>query len=210
MMRPPDGATSASGRLARSTLRCGERSVGASSRWKRPMCPPGSPTAAREGSAPRAVPRAQVAGGVRLRRCPRTQTRPDRPPGHPRLRRQAQRRVPRPAPHRQDPPSHGIARLAAPTRPGTESCSQPPPNGSTGSSTPTTPGACKPSCAGCAAARYWSSTRSATSRSSTNPRTCSSSSCPPARNEPRRSYLQQGVRPLGRLLRRRDRRRRRD
>ena len=57
-------------------------------------------------------------------------------------------------------------------------------NGSTGSPTPTTPAGCKTSCAGWAATRCWSSTRSATSPSNPRPRTCSSSSSPPATNEP--------------------------
>ena len=51
--------------------------------------------------------------------------------------------------------------------------------------TPTTTAACRTSCDASDATRCWSSTRSATSRSNPRPRTCSSSSSPPATNEPR-------------------------
>ena len=57
-------------------------------------------------------------------------------------------------------------------------------NGSTGSPPPTTPAGCRPSSSGWAATRCWSSTRSATSPSNPKPRTCSSSSSPPATNAP--------------------------
>ena len=49
---------------------------------------------------------------------------------------------------------------------------------------PTTPAGCKTSWSGWAATRCSSSTRSATSRSNPKPRTCSSSSSPPATNAP--------------------------
>ena len=139
----------------------------------------------RRGPHPRRpVPGPQVPGGVRLRPRPRPQTRPDRPPGHPGLRhRERQRRVPRPARHRQDPPRDRpghprlpgrapgpvrdrrdwVARLADAHHAGTAA-------GRARSAS--------------AATRCWSSTRSATSRSNPKPRTCSSSSSPPATNGP--------------------------
>ena len=49
---------------------------------------------------------------------------------------QRQRRVPRPARHRQDPPRHR-ARRSGPAKPATASRSPPPPNGSPASATPT-------------------------------------------------------------------------
>ncbi len=139
----------------------------------------------RRGPHPRRpVPGPQVAGGVRLRPRPRPQTRRHRPPGHPGLRhRQGQRGLPRPARHRQDPPGHRPGHPRLPSRaPGR--CSPPPPSGSTGSPTPTTPAGCRTSSSASAATRCWSSTRSATSPSNPKPRTCSSSSSPPATNGP--------------------------
>ena len=108
----------------------------------------------------------------------------DRAPGHPRLRRrQGERGVPRPARHRQDPPGHRPGHPRLPGRaPGR--CSLPPPNGSPGSPTPTTPDACRANWSGWAATRCWSSTKSATSRSSPRPPTCSSSSSRPATSGP--------------------------
>ena len=71
-------------------------------RGRRPRVP------RRRGPDPgRPVPRPQGAGGLRLRPPAVPQTRGHRPPGHPGLRhRQRERRVPRPARHRQDPPGH--------------------------------------------------------------------------------------------------------
>ena len=88
------------------------------------------------------------------------------------------------------PPGTGKTHLATglgdPRLPGRAPgrCSPPPPNGSPGSPTPTTPAASRTSSSGSAATRCWSSTRSATSRSNPRPRTCSSSSSPPATNAP--------------------------
>ena len=77
-------------------------------------------------------------------------------------------------------PTSRSAWPSGPARPGTVSCSPPPPNGSPGSPTPTTPAGSSPSSSGSAATHCWSSTRSATSPSKPKPPTCSSSSCPPA------------------------------
>ena len=82
--------------------------------------------------------------------------------------------------------THLATGLAHPRLPGRAPgrCSPPPPNGSPGSPTPTTPGGCRPSSPGSAATRCWSSTKSATSRSSPRPPTCSSSSSPPGTSGP--------------------------
>ncbi len=107
-----------------------------------------------------------------------------RPPRRPRLHRsQIQRRVPRPARHRQDRtcPSRSAS---GPAWPAIASRSPPPPNGSTVSAPPTTPGNSKTSCAAWAASRWSSSTRSATSRSRARPPTCSSSWCRPDTSGP--------------------------
>ena len=98
--------------------------------------------------------------------------------------RQGQRRVPRPARHRQNPPRHR-ARRSAPAKPATGSRSPPPPNGSPASPTPTTPAGSTTSSPASAATRCSSSTKSATSPSKPKPPTCSSSSSPPATNAPR-------------------------
>ena len=98
-------------------------------------------------------PAPQELGGVRLRPRPRPETRPDRAPGHPRLRHRQARTwcsSARPAPAR--PISRPDWR-SAPAKPGTGCCSPPPPNGSTGSPPPTTPAGCKPSWSGSAATR---------------------------------------------------------
>ena len=159
----------------------------------------------------RPLPVPQEPGGVRLRPRPRPQARPHRPPRDAGLRhRQGERAAPRAARHRQDPPRDRAGDPGLPSRPpGAVRDRQP--SGSPGSPTPTTPAGCRTSCAGWAATRCSSSTRSATSRSSPKPRTCSSSSCQqPLRTGLADRHQQQALRPLGRGLRRRRRRRRHD
>ena len=123
--------------------------------------------------------------GVRLRPRPLPQTRHHRPPGHAGLRhRQGQRRVPRPARHRQDPPRHRAGDPGLPSRTpgpvrhrrrmGRPPRRRPPRRPAAGRARPAR-----------AATRCSSSTRSATSPSNPKPRTCSSNSSPPATNEPR-------------------------
>ncbi len=151
----------------------------------------------RRGPHPRRpLPRPQVPGGVRLRPRPRPQTRDHRPPGHPGLRhRQGQRRVPRPARHRQDPPGDRAGDPGLPGRaPGRvrhrRRMGRPPRRGP-----PRRPAARRAAQAG-PLSRCWSSTRSATSPSNPKPRTCSSSSSPSATNAP--SLIVTSNKPFGR------------
>ena len=108
----------------------------------------------------------------------------DRPPRHPGLRRRPrQRRVPRPARHRQDPPRHRPVDPGLPSRPPRRvrhrrRMGRPPRRSPTAADGSTT------SSAGSAATRSSSSTKSATSPSNPKPPTCSSSSSPPATNAP--------------------------
>ena len=103
----------------------------------------------------------------------------------------------RPAPAR---PTSRPGSRSAPARPGTGSSSPPRRSGSTGSPPPTPPARCRPNSPAWPATRCWSSTRSATSRSSPRPPTCSSSSSRPATKEPasssrRTSRSAAGARP---------------
>ena len=99
----------------------------------------------------------------------------------------------RPAPAR---PTSRPGWRSGPAKPGTGCCSRPPPSGSPASPTPTTPAGCKTSCAASAATRCSSSTKSATSPSNPKPRTCSSSSSPPATNA--RRLIVTSNKPFGR------------
>ena len=86
-----------------------------------PACNARSPPAIPRRRRPdprRPVPGPQDPGGVRLRPRPRTQTRPDRPPGHPGLRhRERERHLPRPPGHRQNPSGHRVGIRNLPGRP---------------------------------------------------------------------------------------------
>ena len=95
-----------------------------------------------------------------------------------------QRRAPRTARNRQNPPVDRAGDRRRPARaPGR--CSPPPSTGSPACKPPTSTDGCPPNSPGCAATACSSSTKSATSRSSKTPRTCSSSWSPPATNTPR-------------------------
>ena len=119
------------------------------SSWS-PACngrsPPGNPTAVRAASAPPGSRPARSLEEFDFDHARGLKRDADRPPGHPGLRhRQRERGVPRTARHRQNPPRDRAGDPRLPSRPPGR-CSPPPPNGSTGSPTPTTPAGCKPSC----------------------------------------------------------------
>ncbi len=90
-----------------------------------------------------AIPSPKVVGGVRLRARPRLKRDTHRPPGHAGFRRSPKTTwssSAHPAPAR---PTWRSGWRSGPARPGTGSCSPPPPTGSPGSPRPTTPASYK-------------------------------------------------------------------